>query len=121
MAKKLQRHWLTGKFQEVETSTDNGRVVYRTGPVQPTRARQKAIRDDKPHVSRALGVPPQQSARFNKRLREFGITDAAYSKKTGFLESRNEEHRAAAMAVRGYYDREAQSGPAMRYANAIGF
>lgn len=121
MENRLRRNWLTGKFEEVPFSTEAGRIVYRTGPAPEKRARQAAIRDDKPHVSRALGVPPQQVDRFNSKLREFGITDAAYSKQSGFLESRNEEHRAAAMAVRGYYDKEAQGGHAMRYANRMGF
>lgn len=121
MANKVRRNWLTGKFEEVNYESESGRIVYRTGPAPERRARQAAIRDDKPHISKALGIPPQQAERFNKRLKEFGITNAAYSTKSGFLESRSEEHRAAAFAVRGYYDKEAQSGPAMKYAAAMGY
>lgn len=86
-----------------------------------TRLVQRATRDDRKRVSKALGVVPAEVGKFNKQLDEYGVTDARYNKKTGYLESTNDDHHAAAWAVRGYYDQEATNGTAMRLADRMGF
>lgn len=82
---------------------------------------QNATRPDRKRVSKSLGVTPSEVANFNKELDNHGLTDARYNSKTGFLESTNDDHHAAAWAIRGYYDQEATGGTAMRLADRMGF
>lgn len=127
MAKRFKRDIFTGELvEETFDPSSTGRTVIFRGelPFGPNtvtkRSRQAAIRDDKVHVSRSLGVPTKQVDRFNRELENFGVTDARYSHKSGFLESRSDNSRNAAWAIRGHYNPEGGNN-ADKWANAIGF
>lgn len=95
---------------ESETPNERGPLVL-----------NKATSDARKRVSKALGVMPAEVGVFNKKLDEYGITESRYNSKTGFLESTNDDHHAAAWAIRGHYDQEATSGTAMKLADRMGF
>lgn len=127
MAKRVKRDIFSGKLveEEYEPSPTGRTIIAReTLPfgqkVAPKRARQSAIREDKPHVSMAVACHPKQADSFNKVLADHGIKNAHYSRRNGKLYSYDRESRAAAWAVRGFYDREGGSVE-QKYANAIGY
>lgn len=127
MATRIKRDIFTGEVvEETYDPSPRGRTLIYKEYVSPAlvqgRAGQtRATRPGKLRVSRALGVPCAQVDRFNAELDSFGITESRYNDKTGFLESSDDNHHAAAFGVRGCYDEEAQSGVAMQLANAMGF
>lgn len=126
MAVRVKRDVFTGELVEetYEPSPRGRTLLYREPPRYTTvqgRAPQRATREDRKRVSKALGVTPAEVDTLNKELDQYGVTDARYNSKTGFLESTNDDHHAAAWAIRGYYDQEATSGVAMRLADRMGF
>ena len=126
MATRFKRDWFTGELVEetFESSpTETGRSVifretlkYGSCPL----SRQDSVRLDKPHISRSLGIHPLEVDKFNAKLREFGVEDASYNKKTGFLHSTSRQGKAEAWAIRGHYDKEGGSIE-QKIANAIGY
>lgn len=128
MASRLKRCIFTGEIVEehYEPSPTGRTVIFRgelpfgDATVQGKSGMTRAVREDKPHVSQSLGVPLAQVERFNAELETYGITDARYDSKTGFLKSTDDNSRHAAWAVRGYYNAEGGSN-ADRWANAIGY
>lgn len=127
MATRIKRDVFTGELvEETYDPSPRGRTLIYREPVSPHlvqgRAGQtRATRPGKLRVSRALGVPCAQVGRFNAELESFGITESRYNDKTGFLESSNDDHHAAAFGVRGCYDEEAQTGVAMQLADKMGY
>lgn len=125
MALRFRTNLWTGELEQVDDGADNGRsLIYKEAVsphlVQGRAGQTRSISETRPHVSKALGIHPAQAAKFNAELREYGVTDASYDDKTGFLKSTNDEHHAAALAVRGYYDGNA-GNVGQKWANAIGF
>lgn len=128
MATRLRRDLFSDELvEETFEPSPTGRTViaretlpYGDATVLKRRRCRPAISDVSPHRSTALGVHPKQAARFNATLDEYGIKNARYSDKTGFLHSTEKEDRAAAFAVRGYYDPEG-GNVEQRYASALGF
>lgn len=124
MATRFKRCIFSGELvsEEYEPSPYGRSIIARETPKYgaAARCRQPAVRDDRKHVSKSLGIHPKQAKKFNQELKSFGVTTAHYSEKTGFLESTSREGKAAAWAIRGCYDREAGSVE-QKYASAIGF
>lgn len=127
MAKRIRRNIFTGLLEEVDDYAGAGRQIifrgampYGEQTVLGKSGCTRAVHPGKKHISKSLGVPTAQVDRFNKELEDFGVTDARYSDKSGFLESTEDNARHAAWAIRGYFNPEG-GNVADRYANAIGF
>lgn len=126
MATRIKRDIFTGEVvEETYDPSPRGRTLIYKEAVSPAlvqgRAGQtRAYTDVTPHISKSLGVPTAQVDRFNAELDNFGVSGARYSKKSGFLESTDDNSRHAAWAIRGHFNPDGGNN-ADKWANALGY